>query len=815
MSDSISTQINLSRDSIREQLISYMKNNLELENVDLTKSSFLSFLVNVLSSLTSNLLFYQMSVYKEFFLTQAQLPESIFNLSAFLGYNSPNANYSNATAIVTVPFGFPDATNIFTIPTGFKFKTDNEIQFVTYYTVTVTVTSNSSVTVVLTEGTKRYNLAVDVGSSDFSFALPLRQYKTVIQEFKIDDYLEEYQFVTIDVPMTGKVAEMEVKFIDPTDLSETIWTEFDSLYLMNETSEGYVSRRTDSGRRLYFGNNLIGVQPTAGSTLIVTTNETEGANGNIIAGSIRTGERLYTTIDLGTNQLVSYDVTNPSSATGGTDEESLEAIRSNSIAALTSLTRLVTENNYKNIDTVIPNAPLGANSLTVKKTSDIKTNETNLYSSIEFDGDIVPTRSIYYEVPYSTTFIPRGTTITFDSIDYYTIFYMNIDILNSVAEYIYILDELEQIPTLITSYSSQYDLIISNLVVSKVGNKAVFTLHYISTETNYENCTCKMQFASTEITHAMTNDSTASTFTYEFPLYTTIPEDDQLYYFTLTDPSSIDMARYSATLTFAKDCSGFMLSNTNYDGTDTTTIYDIPVIKKSYYDSINQRTFESSVLQPIISSLGLTSYRMLSDFTNFKFVNTTGNCVNMKYNPPTRTSVINLRGSAPTGMDVGDRYILTTGTYQNYIFEATDSTSGTYIEAITDDIVQVTSLNKFYIYSDIGWIEIPEYTIPFEIEIEIFKESSYADSNTTLSDTIKTAIVNNFQSRFGANLALYRSEIIDTVQSIDGIDHCRLLQPTSNIFFSFEISDLSEDELLEYTPDYVYFDSSNITVRII
>ena len=72
--DSISSQIYLSKDEIRLQIIEYMKNYLELENVELTKSSFLSFLINILSSLTSNLLFYQSSVYREFFLTTAQLP---------------------------------------------------------------------------------------------------------------------------------------------------------------------------------------------------------------------------------------------------------------------------------------------------------------------------------------------------------------------------------------------------------------------------------------------------------------------------------------------------------------------------------------------------------------------------------------------------------------------------------------------------------------------------------------------------------------------------------------------------------------------
>jgi len=63
----VSTQIYRSRDQIRNEVITKIRQYLELENVDLTKSSFLSFLVEILSSLTSDLLFYQLASYREFF----------------------------------------------------------------------------------------------------------------------------------------------------------------------------------------------------------------------------------------------------------------------------------------------------------------------------------------------------------------------------------------------------------------------------------------------------------------------------------------------------------------------------------------------------------------------------------------------------------------------------------------------------------------------------------------------------------------------------------------------------------------------------
>ena len=106
--DRISTEIKLSRDGIRDQITEYVKNYLELENVDLTKSSFLSFIIDIISTLTGNLMFYQVSTYKEFFLTKAQLPESILNLSAFLGYNTKEARYATANILITIPLTFQD-----------------------------------------------------------------------------------------------------------------------------------------------------------------------------------------------------------------------------------------------------------------------------------------------------------------------------------------------------------------------------------------------------------------------------------------------------------------------------------------------------------------------------------------------------------------------------------------------------------------------------------------------------------------------------------------------------------------------------------
>ena len=383
--ETLSSQIYLSRDTIRTQISDRAKLYLELQNVDLTKSSFLSFMIDTLSTLTSNLLFYQLSSYREFFLVRAQLPESILNLSSFLGYNTVEATPADVNVLITVPFGFDDPIAQFQIPEGFEFQADGSITFRTTASFSVEVLNNANVTVTMVQENRRYILPVSTTTSDFSFVIPLKQLQEVVQETQIDSDLQQYQFTTVDIPISGQVASMLVQIREPGSSGYTTWTEFSSLFLMDDTDKGYVSRRTDTGRRLSFGNGLIGVQPDPGSTVLTTTAVTEGADGNVIAGSIRTGDRIYLTTLAGVTQIVNYDVLNASPAFNGADEESLEEIRRNSIASIRSLERLVTDQDYQDINIIVPDAPIAQNSLPVLKRSDLQVNEIALFSGILLD----------------------------------------------------------------------------------------------------------------------------------------------------------------------------------------------------------------------------------------------------------------------------------------------------------------------------------------------------------------------------------------------------------------------------------------------
>lgn len=816
----LSEAINLSRDETRQQVIDLLQEYLELENVDLTKSSFLSYVIEVMSTMISNVLFYQISTYREFFLTQAQLPESVYNLAAFLGYEAGLASFAQANVLFEIPFGFEDSEVQFEIPLGFKVNSNDGVEFTSPYQNIITVLNNSSATVQARQDTRVFDLPVivDTDNNLFSFQLVMEQVVEEIQEFQIESDLQTYQFYTLEVPFTGKLADATVEIKDPIEPGYELYERVASLYVMDEDTKGYVLSRNEIGMSLAFGNGIFGVQPPAGGTIRVTLELTEGEDGNVIAGSIRTGERIYNTNDAGITEIVQYDIVNTSAATGGEDEESVEEVRRNAIISLTALERTVTESDYINANVIIDNSPIAEQSLPILKRSDVKVNEIMLFVSFEFNNDIVPTRNVFWTFPAGTTNVPRETVLTVDGIEYYTIYDMTIETLNSVADYIYVLFEFEQVPTLVTSFGSDYSFTADNLVVERDDREVSYQLRYNSLEDDTTLLECEMEILESGQTFSMINlDETANTFLLVLSDYTVIPEGELTYYFTISHPTEGLIGRYQNIFTLRQSLENLTRSNTVDDGTAGVTVYDISTVKKEYYDEVNKREFESEVLQATISTMTFEDYKMMTDFVNLKASNTTGYLQNMQLNDVDRLPVISIE-STPPACTTGARYIILNGVGEwegrdNDIAECSDGTSWSYVTPNTDDMVEVTSEGVKYIYSASGWV-VPSYEIPLIVTLDVFKEDTYTGSIAALADLIRETLVSDFEDRFGIEQPIYRSEIVESVQNVDGVEHCRVLTPESNIFFNFDIHEFEQQELLEYGPEYVYFTTDSIEIRI-
>ena len=812
----ISSQIYKSRDYIKNEIIGKLQEYLELENVDLTKTSFLSFLIEILATNTSNLLFYQISTYREFFLTKAQLPESIYNLAAFLGYKPNNATPAEVDVLFAIPFGFTDPNVVLTLDNGFTLKAEGDIEFATYYTTTITITNNSNVSIVIREGNRTYIMPFKKENGQFLFILPFRQYSTLVQEFQISEDLQQYQFTSFEVPFSGQISEQIVEVKPPGSVLYDVYTEVSSLFLMSSSTKGYVVRRTDEGIILQFGNGLIGYQPEPGSTVRVTLSITNGANGNIIAGSIHKGNRIYHTTTTGITQTVEYDVTNTSPAVNGKDEESLETIRRNAITNLTALNRIVTENDFINTNTIVKNSPLGQNSLPVLKRSDLKINEISLFSTLFFESNLVPTRNMF--ATFTDTFVPRQTVLTENGIDYYTAYDMEIELLNSSANYTYNMYEIEQRPTLVTNYGSSYNLYATNLIVKRNGTQAIYELVFDTTESDYLLSSCKMEISETGATFDMVIDSTS--FILTIPDNQIIPTGNLTYFFTISHSIKGLIAQYSSQFVFRLSLEDFTTSNVTFDGT-SYVVYDIPVIQKEYYDNVDERVFELQVFQSLLTTVTFKDYKMLTDFVNLKFANTIGTLNNMQLNNVDLAPVLSIQSTPPDSTASNDRYIVLNGTgaWKNHdndiavsVYDGT-ACSWVFITPKYDQMVLVQDQAKKYIYSETKWV-IPSYSIPLKLSLDVFRTTTYTGTLGDLTQTIRTTLVEAFNDRFGINTSIYRSEIIDVVQEIDGVDHCHLISPESSIFFNFNIDEFTQEQLLKYAPEYVYFTEDDISIRI-
>jgi len=324
--------------------------------------------------------------------------------------------------------------------------------------------------------------------------------------------------------------------------------------------------------------------------------------------------------------------------------------------------------------------------------------------------------------------------------------------------------------------------------------------------------------------YSMTNNpgTNGGTFTYTFPDYALIEEGEIQAKFNFKNTNLIHqplIADYILNFIIHKNLRTFMISSMI-----ANIIYDIPVIHKSFYDNLSsQKEFEVEVLQNLLANIDLVNYRMLTDFVNIKFYNTIGKLTNMLLNNTSIDNVLDIWiNELPLTGTNGDRYIISANPHislagkEHNIAILSDITTHTWVfqKPVSNDCVFVISKATKYVFSSHGWCN-PIYDIPLQIEAEVVKLTGSIISDVILSENIKTAIYDRYKDSFGANITIYRSEIIEIIQSVTGVSNCCLIHPKTSIFFNYDINDFTQGELLAYTPEMVYFNIEDITIKIL
>jgi hypothetical protein len=152
--------------------------------------------------------------------------------------------------------------------------------------------------------------------------------------------LERQRFVIAGSPIIDGSIQV---FIDE-GIGEQLWLEVDTFITSDPDSKVFTAEKDENGQvTIFFGDNAQGKIPDAGATIRAEFRVGGGANGNVAANTITS---LNSTLTFDGTQ-VTPKVTNPLSASGGEDEQSIDSAKVEGPQSLLALNRAVTLDDYR------------------------------------------------------------------------------------------------------------------------------------------------------------------------------------------------------------------------------------------------------------------------------------------------------------------------------------------------------------------------------------------------------------------------------------------------------------------------------------
>jgi len=819
-----------SYDNIRLQVIDLLLSDLGLSETDLHRGTFVSYMIDMLSFLTSNLMFYSGMSYQEAFMTLAQLPESVYNLSAFLGYKPQNARPCECDVLIQIPLG--DISDAVTI----AFQQDHafnagDIKYRLKYKVEVTIdnaNNHYSVTVIDPNNGVIYNLPYIIQNNKLTFTVSTVQQDKLEFNIVSNPIKQIYTFSRYPIDFEHQLADVEVYVNDEP------WNQFDSVYLMRASDPGYVVRTTETGAIIMFGNGIFGKQPPPSSSIKVIAYVTLGEDGKIVAGAIKRGDRIYYDTPQGRKQLL-YECTNPSSSIGGQNIESIDDVRHNALINMQAQKRLVSRYDYSNFAT-ITKFPFH-DTISILKRSDLKCNEVALYSIFNFNNDIVPTRTILVSGKLSDMHLMPLTELTYDGETYYNLFEYSPQINSKFVMTYYYANSVMFVPTVVNSALQQDDIVVTKGYINVDTSTQIATIElYVQVDdlSNYETV-LRIKKDDFDISYTMNNQEVQNVkkFYISIPLHE-IPSSTLQFYFIIRNVNTDVQVYYLSTQQIVKQSleevcfSNFVwLTDNAYITEEDEILYPVPVVKKDWYDNLleeERSAFNTSLINKFVSQ-SASIYRMTNSAVNIQFGNTYGKLTNMEHN---KTS-FNVRTMSllepPNDVTVNDTFVV--AAFGDKIIDTSNPWYGqekkiakcindnpvewSFIDPSLSTIVLNNEDDKKYIWNGDKWFDVTSLQLPLTIELEVFTDPQYQSSGNIATE-VKNILYDYFSSQFGLLKPLFRAELIRIAQSVPGVVYCRVNKPEFDIFFNFKISDLSADKLFEFVPDYIYFTPDNIHI---
>lgn len=857
-----------SKDQIRLEIIKYFKQNLELENDDFDKSSFLSHIINVMTDLYSNSLFQNnLQTRENNFLTQ-KIKRNVKNIQKMLGYEFNQQSPQKGKVTFRLDFSSQLAKyNEFnvTIP-SIKSLTNNQLnarnidlndleefyKYDNYYVykgnipyivedyINIKYKNNQFYITKQNKNNFEYesvNFSYGLDSSNninrnvIIFDIDVTQYKINQQKYVINNIESLYK-----IPIYTKTKDkyiFDIELYQKDNITENIikWDQYEYFDNMTQQTNGFIIDEDENEIFIQFGNGNYGKLPNNDDIFYVVYKETYGENGQQLPFEITNQDQISFQKD-NIFESIGVQVQNTNQIIGGKNEDTIEEIKIKTFNKLKNNKMLLSEDDFKNLK-LYYNSLFDISEGFLEK-NDINNTKVQIYNTLKYNGQIIPLYSLNLKIPYKELSLYRPNLKQLNIVDnkiidkdynqlnkeYRLLFDMNINSNFINTDYVIQKNTITQ-PTSEIGNIDNNLLKITGININKINDKYEFILF-----TNKMN---NIDLSSYEFTLYLSQFDISRTIKIEnLNNKSTIQEEPLLLSFELSSNEipigqlnlniyikNENIYQFNSTFTILKSLNNKMTSYTERvtELDEFIKIYQVPQIDKDYYDNLSNLD-KNNILSLIYNEIENFD---ISDKTiydiNLKFQNTDGEIYQLKYNKPDY-EVVDIIDKNYVPTDVNDRsyLILYNEIYTensplyNHLNDiiTIKNDSFEYLSPKENDIVKILNKNILFIFDGITWRRI---NIKNPIEIELDAWSLYTDNYVI--ENLKDIIYNAFINKFGLNQNIYKQDIIKQVLELDYIKNVKIKKPYIDIIFD-KLEDINK-----YSKQYIYFNKENIKINLV
>lgn len=852
-----------SKDNIKLDIINYFKENLQLENDDFEKNSYISHIINVLTNLYQNTIFSTNLCQRENNLSQQKMLKSVKNIQKIFGQDFNNQYPQEGIVTFTI-----DLTNIiknnnnFTILIPpYKNLSQNELEnnnidlndltlfneYDNFYVYKQNIPYIIEEYIILTYSNNFLSISTqnketfEYQNIDFSFYedgdkinnnivifdLPVKQYEKKCNSYNINNSKSLYKILFYE--KTDKyIYDINVysKNLKTNQLIK--WSKYDYFDNMTSNTYGYIIEDTDDNMNIIFGNGINGIIPQNNDIFYIEYKETLGFNGSCMPNELTSSDQISIKLN-DIDYIITPNIINKSQIGNGENEDTIEDIRINQLNKLKSNNMLLTENDFKNIKNIY-NTIFDISEGYIQQ-NDILSNKISIYNTLKYNDKIVPLYSLNLKIKkdeissYKTLLkynylIPEEiinkdlNTLNKEYIQLFDIIFdSNYQIQNYVISKKNISQKLNNINVkndvlnftgVNFKYLSDdtYDIFLFTNKLNKEYNDEKITLNIISEESN-------KNIQISEFSKLNEDENQPLIFKYNISK-NEIPYSDLILNIKYVN-ESIEYKFYG-NIEILKILNNMMsyIEEETLQGISYYNIYQVPQIDKEYFINLDNNELLIEKLNNQVLSYDLSD-KTIYDI-NLKFQNTDGTIYSLNYNKEKYQVLDIIDKNFISDDKIGDMYLILYNEITNedsilyeklnQIIKKETDVEYSFIEPSENDIIYIKNLDKKLIYSGSQWKTL-NISNPVNIEVDVYCKNI----DSTYIDIIKNSIYENLKNNFGLNKNIYKSDILKNILSFNFVSTAKIKNPSFDIIFE----DLNIDK---YSKQYIYINKDNIIINL-